>query len=301
VELIVALTLGIIVVGAAVNYLIKEMRTLQGNDVREVVTRTGRYVGISLRHDLQRAGVGIETTTTFGTVDVWPGTQGDTLVVLNVPYLPSTAPPHAIVPPPGNDNPLPPGSTCGPQCMEVLKDSVAPLELQVGNLARLQIPGARRLVLIGDLIETSDTSVELSFTDASAILRQDAGMSGLSLDRSATYVQKLDATVYYLTEDHELMRAVRLNLDGSPDGQVLAYGVEEFDVKLVFIDCDVLERADPYDTDDSNDYDDVVALRILLTVRADRVHPLVNDGELLRRTFEWTIAPRNLRYEKDRL
>ncbi|MGD2217942.1 MAG: prepilin-type N-terminal cleavage/methylation domain-containing protein [Gemmatimonadales bacterium] len=301
VELLVALTLGTIVVGAAINYLIRELRTLQSNDVRDVVTRTGRYVGISLRHDLQRAGIGIETTASFGTVDVWPGSFGDTLVILNVPYLPDPASPHTIVPPPGDENPLLPGSTCGPQCIEVLRTPDVPLDLEVAELTRLQVPGERRLALILGTSVTSDTSAELEFTDASTILRRPAGMEGLSLDRFATFVQELDATVYYLDEGDRLMRAVALNLDGSPRGQVLAYGVEEFDVRLVFADGDVLEVANPTDADDSNDYDDVVAVRVRITAKADRVHPLVNNGELLRKTFEWLVAPRNLRYEKDRL
>jgi prepilin-type N-terminal cleavage/methylation domain-containing protein len=301
VELLIALTLGTIVVGAAVNYLIRELRTLQSNDVRDVVTRTGRYVGISLRHDLQRAGIGIETTASFGTVDVWPGTVGDTLVILNVPYLPQSASPHTIVPPPGDDNPLTPGSTCGPQCLEVVKPPDVPLDLEVGELARLQVPGERRLVLILGASVMSDTSAELEFTDASTILRRPAGMDGLSIDRFATFIQELEATVYYLDEGDRLMRAVALNLDGSPQGQVLAYGVEEFDVKLVFADGDVLDQASPFDADDSNDYDDIVAVRVRITAKADRVHPLVNNGELLRKTFEWMVAPRNLRYEKDRL
>lgn len=300
-ELIIALTLGTIVVGAAVNYLIRELRTLQSNDVRDVVARTGRYVGISLRHDLQRTGIGIETTASFGTVDVWSGTVGDTLVILNVPYMPDPASPHSIVPPPGDENPLPPGSTCGPQCMEVVRAPDVPLDLEVGDLARLQIPGERRLVLIGGTSEVSDTSAELEFTDASTIMRRPAGIEGLSLDRFATFVQELEATVYYLDEGDRLMRAVALNLDGSPQGQVLAYGVEDFDVKLVFADGDVLEQANPVDADDSNDYDDIVAVRIQVTAKSDRVHPLVNNGELLRKTFEWMVAPRNLRYEKDRL
>jgi hypothetical protein len=222
-------------------------------------------------------------------------------VILNVPYLPDPASPHTIVPPPGDENPLLPGSTCGPQCIEVLRTPDVPLDLEVAELTRLQVPGERRLALILGTSVTSDTSAELEFTDASTILRRPAGMEGLSLDRFATFVQELDATVYYLDEGDRLMRAVALNLDGSPRGQVLAYGVEEFDVRLVFADGDVLEVANPTDADDSNDYDDVVAVRVRITAKADRVHPLVNNGELLRKTFEWLVAPRNLRYEKDRL
>ncbi len=69
----------------------------------------------------------------------------------------------------------------------------------------------------------------------------------------------------------------------------------------MFQDGDVLEQANPFDADDSNDCDDIVAVRMVVEVRADRAHPTVNNGELLRKTFEWTVAPRNLRYEKNRL
>jgi hypothetical protein len=299
IELLIALTLGTLVIAAAIRYVITEFRVLTANEVREVVTRNGRFMAVSLRRDLQRAGVGIETTTTFGTVDAWPGASGDTLLVLYVPYNPQRAPAHVIVPPEGTDNPLPPGGTCGPQCMEVLKTDF--MDLQVGDLCRLQVLGTRRLVLIQAIDEVSDSSVKLAFTDADTLLRQPAGLTDLRLDRFSSFVQRLRPTVYYLDDEDRLMRAIRLNLDGSPAGQALAYDVEEFDVKVVFFDDDVAEQVSLLDADDSNDYDDLVAVIVRSTLRADRVHPLVNQGEVLKRTFEWKVAPRNLRYEKDRL
>ena len=301
VELIVALTLGAVVLAGAIGYMIREMRTLTGNDIRHGLARNGRYVGVSLRHDLQKAGIEIESTTDFGTVNVWAGVVGDTLVILHVPYVPEMAPPHPIQPPSGGGNPLPAGGTCGARCIEVVKDTT-PLELAVGDLARLQILETRRLILIDDLTETSDTSVEVSFTDASEILRQPAGFAGgVLLDRFATYIQELSPILYYLDDQGQLHRAFRLNLNGSADGDILAYGVEEFDVKVVFADDDELDRADPTDTDDSNDFDDIVALKIRLTLKANRVDPRVNQGQLLRKTYEWLVSPRNLRYEKQRL
>ena len=301
VELIVALSLGAIVLAGAIGYMIREMRTLTGNDIRHSLARNGRYVGVSLRHDLQKAGIEIESTTDFGTVNVWAGAVGDTLVILHVPYVPELAPPHPIQPPASGGNPLPPGGTCGALCIEVVKDTT-PLELAVGDLARLQILETRRLVLIDDLTETSDTSVEVRFTDASEILRQPAGFAGgVLLDRFASYIQELSPILYYLDDQEQLHRSFRLNLDGSPDGDILAYGVEEFDIKVVFEDDDELERADPTDSDDSNDFDDIVALKIRVTLKADRVDPRVNAGQLLKKTYEWVISPRNLRYEKQRL
>ncbi len=302
IELIVALALGVLILGAAIGYLLREMRSLTGGDIRQSVARNGRYVGVSLRHDVQRAGVEIKSTTGFGTAVVWPGSPGDTLVILYVPYTPDVAPAHPLVPPPGLNNPLQPGGTCGPRCVEVVKDAGRPLELAVGDLARLQILDTRRLILISDLVETSDTSVAITFNQLPTILRQPAGLGGgLRLDRFGTFVQELRAVAYYLDDNAQLMRASRLNPNGTPDGDVLAYGVERFDVTLIFADGDELERADPWDEDDSNDYDDIVAIRAAVTIMADRSDPRVNEGELFRRSYEWLISPRNLRYERNRI
>jgi hypothetical protein len=301
VEAIVALVVGVIVLGAAVGFLLAQIRTLGSGDIREDLTRNARYIGVSLRHDVQAAGIELTSTTTFGSVATYPGLYGDTLVILHVPYVPSPASPHDIDPPAGNDNPLPPGGTCGSNCIDVIKDATTPLDLELGDLARLQVGGTRRLILIQDISATLDTSVALTFTAHDTILRQPAGLSGgLRLDRYSTYVQEIQPIIYYLDDQHRLWRAVALNLDGSPKGDVLAYGVESFDVKLIFTDGDVLERADPSDSDDSNDYDDIVAVKVLATLAADRTDPRVNQGILLRRSYEWLIAPRNLRYEKNR-
>ncbi len=304
IELIIALVLGVLVLAAAIGFVIREMRNLAGSEIRQGLSRNGRYVGISLRHDIQRAGIEIASTESFGTVAVWPGAYGDTLVILHVPYTPNLAPPHSLIPPAGNDNPLPPGGTCGATCVEVIKlpDGVAPLELQPGDLARVQIPGQRQLILIEQLDVTSDTSVKVTFTTIDTVLHQPASLTaGMALDRYSTFIQEIELVMYYVDDQEQLIRASHLNLNGSPEGYVLAYGVEEFDVKLTFADGDELERADPFDADDSNDYDDVIAVRVRVTLKADRADPRVNSGDLLRRSYEWMIAPRNLRYEKYRI
>jgi len=301
VELLIALTIGAFVLSAAISFLITQLRTLEGSDIRDEVARNARYIGISLRRDVQTAGIEITSTTMFGTTAVWNGSPGDTLVMLHVPSNPEPAPPHDIAPEPGTDNPLPPGGTCGERCIDVVTDPDVPLELQVGDLARLQVVEERRLILIENIEQTTDTSVAITWTDADSLLRQPAGLSGgLRLDRYGTYVQKLQPIIYYLDERDLLMRAVRLNMDGSPDGWVLAFNVRAFDASLIFSDGDVLDHANPHDSDDSNDYDDIMGVGIRATVQAARADPRVNQGELIRKTFEWKIAPRNLRYEKNR-
>ncbi|UCC48156.1 MAG: prepilin-type N-terminal cleavage/methylation domain-containing protein [Gemmatimonadota bacterium] len=300
-ELLIALTIGAFVLSAAISFLITQLRTLEGSDIRDEVARNARYIGISLRRDVQTAGIEITSTTRFGTMTVWSGSPGDTLVMLHVPSNPEPAPAHDIAPEPGTDNPLPAGGTCGERCIDVVTDPEVPLELQVGDLARLQVAEERRLILIETIEETTDTSVAITWNDADSLLRQPAGLTGgLRLDRYGTYVQKLQPIIYYLNEGGFLMRAVRLNMDGSPDGWVLAFNVQNFDASLIFSDGDVLDEANPYDSDDSNDYDDIMGVRIVATVEADRADPRVNQGELIRKTFEWKIAPRNLRYEKNR-
>ena len=55
------------------------------------------------------------------------------------------------------------------------------------------------------------------------------------------------------------------------------------------------------DSDTTNDFDDIVGVRIRNVLAADHIDPRVNDGELFTREYEWRFAPRNLMYERDRL
>ncbi len=297
IELIIALTLGAMVLAAAVAYMLRELRTLTGSEIRQSLARNTRYVGVTLQHDIQRAGTDIVSTSDMGSIDVWPGSVGDTLVILHVPYNPLMAPMHQLVPPFGTDETLPPGGTCGALCIEVVRDATSPLELQEGDLARIQVRDTWRLILIESVAETSDTSVALTFANLPVLLRRAAGFSdGLLLDRHETYVQKVSPIAFYLDEEEQLRRAHRLNSSGSIAGDILAYDVEEFDARLVFADEGVAEQANPLDGDETNDFDDVVAVRVRVTIRADRVDPRFNRGEPLRRSHEWTVSPRNLRF-----
>ncbi len=301
VEVIIAMIVGVLVLSAAIAFLITQMRTLEGSDVRENVSRNGRYIGVALRRDAQAAGVELKSSTDFGAVAVHTGSPGDTLVMLHVPYLPEPAPPHDLVPPSGTDNPLPSGGTCGTRCIEITKESGVPVDLEVGDLARLQVAQERRLILIEQLAAKTDTSVTIQWTDADTILHRPAGLvDDLRLDRYSTFVQRLRPILYYMDDQGHLYRSVKLDLTGKPEADILAFGLEGFDVKLSFADGDVLEEANPFDADNSNDYDDIVSIIARTTVKADRVDPRINQGELIKKTYEWEIAPRNLRYEKNR-
>ena len=83
IEMIIALLLGVIILSAAITFLITHLRMLEGSDIRENVERNGRYIGVLLRRDIQAAGIDIESTTNFGTVAVWPGAPNDTLMLIS--------------------------------------------------------------------------------------------------------------------------------------------------------------------------------------------------------------------------
>ena len=83
-------------------------------------------------------------------------------------------------------------------------------------------------------------------------------------------------------------------------GAVLADGIQSWEVTLVFVDGDEAERANALDGDDTNDYDDIVSVRILAILAADDPDPRVNQGVLYTRDYEWRFAPRNLTYERNR-
>ena len=299
IELIIALLLGTVILSAAITFLITHMRSLEGSDIRENVARNDRYIGALLRRDLQMAGIDIKSNTSYGTIGVWPGGTGDTLIILYVPYNPEPSPIHDVDP--TESQPSAGQGTCGTRCIEVLYDPSKPEELAIGDMARLEVEGVRRLLLI-DGFEVDGPEWEISWTDSDTLLHQPAGLVGpVQVKVPGTYVQKLAPIIFYLDAEERLMRAESLNMDGSPNGIVVAYGVQEFDVSLIFADGDTLPKANPYDSDNSNDFDDIVGVKVIVTVRAERTDLRVNNGVLVTKTSEWRISPRNLRYEKNRV
>lgn len=294
IELLIALVMGVIVLSAALSFGVSTWRTMEGNSVREEVYRNGRFIGMSLERDMQTVGVGIASTVSFGTLAVW----GDTVVILSVPFEPEQAPPADLVPKAGTDNPLPSGGTCGTYCINL--DKVKGFSMEAGDLARLQVNDERRLIMVTSVVQ-GGTSWIVEFGTHTALLHYIAGLTGdLLLDRYSTFAQELDMVVYYRDGD-KLMRAETLNPDGTPAGEVLAYGIQEWDVSLVFTDLDEAPFANPNDTDPTNDFDDILGVRVRVVCAADRPTHNVRAGELFTKEFDWQFSPRNLMYERNRL
>ena len=130
VELLVSLTVGLIVVAASLSFAVSTFQGAEGNTLREEVYRSARFIGMSLHRDVQTAGVGIESTQLFGTLN----TFNDTVVVLHVPWDPQPAPAHSLEAsfmPPGN--PLPPGGTCGTLCVDLAYDASGSWDFAAGG------------------------------------------------------------------------------------------------------------------------------------------------------------------------
>ena len=291
IEMLVALPLGLLVLSSAMSFAVMTWRLIQADQLREEVYRNARFIGMSFERDLREAGVGIASTISFGTLATW----SDTIVIMQVP---EDALAYELEPPAGVINPLPPGGTCGPQCV-TLRPQAGGVDLQPRDLARLQVNDERRLIIIQS-VTPSGAFYDVVFTNAPKILGFPAGLSGgLRLDRFSTFVQRIAPVIYYPDGDR-LMRAQLLYLNGTPDGDILAYGVQSFEASLLFIDGDEADEADPGDSDTTNDFDDLLGIHIQTTLAADYPHPKVNAGELFTRDYQWRFVPRNLMYERNR-
>jgi prepilin-type N-terminal cleavage/methylation domain-containing protein len=295
IELLISVVLSVVVMGASLSFALAAFRGTEGNKLREEVYRSSRFIGMALERDIQTTGVGIVSEIRFGTLS----TFGDTLVILHVPWEPTNAFPYEIDPPNGTNNPLDPGGTCGSSCINLNKGPANSFDLVPGDIARLQVNAERRLILVTDVRQTGNT-VELTFSDAPALLHLPAALSGgVLLDRFSTTVQKLQAIIYY-TVDEILYRADRLTPTGDLIGFPLAYGVKSWEANMVFVDLDEASEANPGDSDPTNDFDDILGTRIIATLGTNRPDIRVAGGGEFTRTYEWKMYPRNLMYERNR-
>lgn len=299
VELLIVMLLGVLVLTAAAGFAMQTISTRRGSGIRDGVNRNGRYVGLTLTRDIQDAGIGIESTPTWGTLTVF----GDTVAALSVPYDNDVASAvYRIAPPPPDTvNPLPPGGTCGVRCIQFFKENGG-YDLQVGDLARLQVNGVRRLIIVTSVASATPTTFLVEFADVPRLLGYPAGLvDSLRLDRAGTSIQRMRFTAFWRdATTRQLMRATRIDPSGAMLGEAIAEDVETFEPLLVFVNGAMAPRANGLDADTTNDYHRVTALEVEATLRAEQTDRDVNNGEALQRSYTWRIAPRNLMYERNR-
>jgi prepilin-type N-terminal cleavage/methylation domain-containing protein len=288
-ELILALTIGLLVLTAATGIAATTWQSVRGVGIRDNVTRNARYIGVTLQRDVQETGVDLPSSVAFGSLAVW----NDTIAILRVPYAPT---------PPG-EYPLSPANfangVCGATCVDIATGGAAP-QLAVGDIARIQMNNVRRLIYVTGVSQVGG-AYRIDFADTPTLLNHAGGIGGLAITTPASVlVQRLGLVVYWRANG-QLFRATRLNPDLSLRGEALATGVQALTARLVFTSGAEAAQADNgSDGNASNDYDDIAGLRVRATLQGDRTDPRVNGGQPVRRDLQWWYAPRNLVYERNR-
>jgi len=300
VELLISLIMALVILSAATAFALTSWEGRRGWTLREGVDRNARFIGMAVGRDAAEAGIDIESTPVFGTLGTW----NDTLSIISVPYEPLVAPTYRFDAMDGDTiNPLPPGGNCGPYCLSFFKQDGA-FNLTQEDLARLQVGGERRLLLITKATDLGGTNFSIEFLPVDYILGRPAGLGdSLLIDRFGTAIQKIKAIAYWYDPDKRVvLRAERFSSgSGAPIGELLADGVHAWQASLVFSGGVEHTSYNGYDADSTNDGHRIMAVKVRAKVMASRVDPVVNGGHPVFRWYEWRVAPRNLMYEKHRL
>jgi len=292
IELLIAMTVGLVVLAAATGLVASTWRGMSGNRQREGIERNARFINEAMMRDFSEVGVGISSSIRFGTASA----RGDTVIVLSVPYTNGVpASPHTIQ----YTGPAlaPATGTCGTYCVDV--DTVA-FDLAVGDVALLQSSNERRLIQITNVTRTGSKASITFAPDSSLLQHEGAYARNLQLSSTSTVIMKLKFVEYYV-QNQRLMRAERNNANRTPAGELIATGVDSIKVNLVFTNGNIAPTANPTDANAENDWNDIMAIRVFATLQSDPTDTRLNGGLPTTRNFQWWFAPRNLRYEKNRL
>jgi prepilin-type N-terminal cleavage/methylation domain-containing protein len=313
IEIMIAMVVGVIVMGAAMSFTITTFRGVEGTNMREDVFRAGRFLGASIERDASNAGVSIKSQSRFGTLMA----RADTLVFISVPYDSLQSPPfpagNTLAPvysmPSTTATPATPGlGSCGTYCVDLQVDASRPtdtLQIAIGNMIQMNVDNERRFLNVTAKRNMGSGRYQLTFSPGDTLFLHPAGWArpissaqNLQLRPAETSFQKITPVMYYRDAQNRIMRSTGLTSGGAPIGDVVAENVVAWDVWLFFSDGDSAKSADPTDIDATNDHDDLSSVKVTATlanVRADR-----NTGTAAQRTFEWRYSPRNLAYERNR-
>lgn len=310
VEIMIAMVVGVAVIGATMNFTVQTFRGVESNALREDIFRGARFLGSSLERDLSMTAVAIRSQTRFGTLMA----KGDTLVVVSVPYdslpLPFPQTGKAAAPvysmPVGTATPgLPGQGNCGTYCVDVQATAGDTLQFGVGSVVQMNVGSERRFLNVTTKRPIGSNRFRIEFAGGDTLFLHPAGWappiasaSRLLLQPAQTTFQRITPVMYYRDGQDRIIRATRLTGANVPVGDVVAENVTGFEAWLYFVDGDSLRAAVPTDADDSNDFDDLTSVRVLATLEAARGD---RGGQApTTRTFEWRFSPRNLAYERNR-
>ena len=292
VEMMIALIVGLLVLAVTTAMVASTWRGVAGGRMREGLERNARFINEALTRDLSETGVGLASSVRFGSLSV----RNDTIVILSVPYVNGTvATPHTFQY--GGLPLLPATGSCGTYCVDV--DTLA-WDLAANDLALLQSSNERRLIEVTNVARSGATAAVTFRSDTTLLQHEAAYARALTLPNNGVAVTKLKFVAYWV-ESGRLMRAQELNPDGTPKGELIATGVDSIRVRLVFSNGAEATTANPIDANGENDWDDILAVRVLAWLQSDPTDLRVNNGQPVTRAYGWWFAPRNLRYEKNRI
>ncbi len=299
IELLVSMVLGVIILSVSANFATATLRSSRGIDMRDGLNRDARFVGLAVSRDVQDAGVGFESTQTFGSV----ASRGDTVVAISVPFMPNEAETYSMVVPADTTDPLPPGGTCGATCIDVVDPNTVPFQLSPGDVALMQVQNERRLIVLTAVTSPSAGVRRLTFSNADTLFVYPAGLTGgLRLTRNGVAVQRLSVTAWYQNNgNNTLIRADGFLPDGTLRTSITARGVDTFTARLQFTNGVERTQANGFDADTTNDYDRIVSVVVRARMQVERIDRSVNGGAPLFRDYEWRITPRNLIFERNRV
>lgn len=292
VELMIAMIVGLVVLAAATSMVASTWRGVAGGRSREGLERNARFINEALNRDLSETGVGIASSVNFGSLSA----RNDTIVILSVPYVNDTvAAPHTFQ---YGGAPLAAATgSCGTYCVDV--DTVR-FDLAARDLALLQANNERRLIEVS-AVSIGSGIASVTFRADTVLLQHEAAYArNLTLPNNGVAVTKLKFVSYWV-ENGSLMRAQEMNANGTPRGELIATGVDSIRVRLVFSNGTEATTANPNDANGNNDWDDILAIRVNAWLHADPPDRRVNNGAPVTRAYGWWFAPRNLRYEKNRI
>lgn len=301
IEMLIAMIVGVLVLGSATSLMMGAMRSLAGTELRDGMDRRARFIGIALQRDVQQTGIEMEARPAFGTI----GTYADTLVMLRVPYfVPAAGPPEEAAVAYPRTALLPPGSNvgnCGALCLEVTPVAGEVFQIRAGELAYLEMSAIRRLIRVTAVAFPTATTVRITFANTNQILGHPAGVNGLNLNNTFQ-VRTVRAVAFYRDAQNQLIRADSVDNVGTAVPQTIATGLQTWDASILLVNGAEVDVADAgVDADETNDYDDVGRVHLRATLQADRADSRVNSGVLLTRQFDWWFTPRNIMYERNKL
>lgn len=302
VELLIAMVVGLLIVGGSLALLNTARETSRTDRLRVELQQNARYALDMFNRDLQQAGQGMDPNTVFGIVAASDGGgQPDTLYLL---FVEPDTPDHSVKSP-----------TMGREKSEVrlavtCDDPVD--DIQAGDFVYLAKGSARGIAEVmavtrggggGGCSDEDPPTKEIGQVTLTVTPVDGEGHGWVFQgNESGAVAVKATPVVYYAADgegtDRRLMRATSRQGTGWA-GAPIAESIVDFQVELVFSDGTAAPAADPADGDPDNDYEDIDTVRVTLVARARHRDKDLTGGREYTRTYSVSVTPRNQLYTRN--